>query len=210
MKVEIWFDFVCPFCYMGETKFEMALANFEHKEEVEVVFKSFQLNMANESTKGKDIHQVIADKYHISYQQAKDNNDSVIAAAAEVGLNYNFDILKLNSTQLAHEIAHFAERTGKGKELVHRYFKGHFEEGLDIGNKEHLFKIAQDAGLNITDLNLQLDNGSLKSEVSHDEALARKLAINSIPHFVINDKYVVSGAQDPDNFLDALNKAYRD
>jgi len=104
MKVEIWFDFICPFCYLGETKFEMALATFEHKEEVEVVYKSFQLNMTTESSKGKDIHQVIADKYPISYAQAKDNNDRIIEAASEVGLNYRFDILKLNSTELAHEI----------------------------------------------------------------------------------------------------------
>jgi len=210
MKVEIWFDFICPFCYLGETKFEMALATFEHKEEVEVVYKSFQLNMATESSKGKDIHQVIADKYHISYAQAKDNNDRIIEAASEVGLNYRFDILKLNSTELAHEIAHFAERNGKGKELVHRYFKGHFEEGLDIGNKEDLFKLAQEIGLNMTDLNSQLENGSLKSEVSQDEAAARKIGINSIPHFVINNKYTVSGAVDPDYILKTLQKAYRD
>ena len=98
----------------------------------------------------------------------------------------------------------------KGKELVHRYFKGHFEEGFDIGNKENLLELAQEAGLNITDLNRQLDNGSLKSEVRQDEELARKLGINSIPHFVINNKYTVSGAQDPVSFLNALKKAYSD
>src|SRR5690242_2162223 len=113
MKVEIWFDFVCPFCYMGERKFEKALAAFEHNDEVEIIFKSFQLNMSQKDVKGKDIHQVIADKYNITYEQAKDNNDRITKAAAEVGLNYRFDILKLNNTQLAHEISKYAESVGK-------------------------------------------------------------------------------------------------
>ena len=210
MKVEIWSDFVCPFCYMGEKKFEMALADFEHKEEVEVTFKSFQLSMDTQSTKGKDIHQVIADKYHISYEEAKANNDRIIKAASKVGLNYNFDILKLNNTGLAHEIAHYAKSSEKGKEMVHRYFKGYFEEGLDIGNEESLLELAKEVGLDITDLKHQLDTGSLKSEVSQDEDMARKLGINGVPYFLINDKYAVSGAQDPETFLDALKKAYQD
>lgn len=208
MKVEIWFDFVCPFCYMGEKKFEKALADFEHKEEVEVTFKSFQLNMAKEDTKGKDIHQVIADKYNITYEQAKANNDGITKAAAEVGLNYRFDILKLNKTQLAHEIAKYAESVGKGKQLVEHYFKGYFEEGLDIGNEEKLFELAQKAGLDINDLKKQLDGEHLKAEVKKDEALARNLGISSIPYFVIDNKYAVSGAQNPEHFLKALNEAY--
>ena len=208
MKVEIWFDFVCPFCYMGERKFEKALAAFEHKDEVEIIFKSFQLNMSQKDVKGKDIHQVIADKYNITYEQAKDNNDRITKAAAEVGLNYRFDILKLNNTQLAHEISKYAESVGKGKELVDLYFKGYFEEGLDIGNEEKLFELAQKAGLDISDLKNQLAGESLKAEVKEDEALARKLGISSVPYFVFDNKYAVSGAQEPEQFLKTLNQAY--
>lgn len=208
MKVEIWFDFVCPFCYMGERKFEKALAAFEHKEEVEIVFKSFQLNMSQKDVKGKDIHQVIADKYNITYEEAKANNDRITKAAAQVGLNYRFDILKLNNTQLAHEIAKYAEGVGKGKEIVDLYFKGYFEEGLDIGNEEKLLELAEKAGLDITDLKNQLAGESLKAKVKEDEALARKLGISSVPYFVFDDKYAVSGAQEPEQFLKALNQAY--
>lgn len=208
MKVEIWFDFVCPFCYMGERKFEKALAAFEHKEEVEIVFKSFQLNMSQKDVKGKDIHQVIADKYNITYEEAKANNDRITKAAAEVGLNYRFDILKLNNTQLAHEIAKYAEGVGKGKEIVDLYFKGYFEEGLDIGNEEKLLELAEKAGLDITDLKNKLAGESLKAKVKEDEALARKLGISSVPYFVFDDKYAVSGAQEPEQFLKALNQAY--
>jgi predicted DsbA family dithiol-disulfide isomerase len=208
MKVEIWFDFVCPFCYMGERKFEKALAAFEHKDEVEIIFKSFQLNMSQKDVKGKDIHQVIADKYNITYEQAKDNNDRITKVAAEVGLNYRFDILKLNNTQLAHEISKYAESVGKGKELVDLYFKGYFEEGLDIGNEEKLLELAEKAGLDINDLKNQLAGESLKAKAKEDEALARKLGISSVPYFVFDDKYAVSGAQEPEQFLKALNQAY--
>lgn len=209
MKVEIWSDFVCPFCYMGERKFEQGLADFEHKDEVEIVFKSFQLSMGKEDVKGKDIHQIIADKYNISYDQAKANNDQIVKAAEKVGLNYRFDILKLNNTELAHEIAKYADSVGKGKALVDRYFKAYFEEGLDIGDKEKLIELADEVGLNTTELKKQLDQETLKAEIKKDEVLARKLGINSVPFFIINDRYTVSGAQDSKQFLKALNEAYK-
>jgi predicted DsbA family dithiol-disulfide isomerase len=210
MNVEIWFDFVCPFCYMGEAKFKKALEVFEHKDEVEIVYKSFQLDKEKTDYEGKDVHRIIADKYHISYEQAKANNDRITEAASEVGLNYNFDILKVNNTELAHEIAKYAQRVGKGNELVERYFKGVFEEGLDIGNKNDLLKSAKGLGIDVTELEKQIDSNSLKSEVKEDQAQAEQLGINSVPFFLIDNKYAVSGAQDPEQFLQALQQAYDD
>lgn len=208
MKVEIWFDFACPFCYIGEKKFEMALANFQNKEEVEIQFRSFQLNMATEAIKGKDIHQVIADKYHISYGQAKDNNDRIAEAASAVGLNFRFDMLQLSATEMAHEIAHFAQQSHKGSEIINRFFKGYFEDGLDLSDTETLMRLAQEAGLDLAALNAQLKDGTLKAKVQADEDLARQLGIRSIPHFIIDNKIVISGAQDSKTFLKALNDAY--
>lgn len=208
MKIEIWVDFVCPFCYMGETKFEMALAQFEHKDEVELVFRSYELNMATQNVKGKDIHQVIADKYHISYQEAKANNGQITKAAAEVGLHYRFDILKLNNTRLAHEIAQYAKEVGKADELTKRFFQEYFEEGLDIGDKEKLFAIAVEIGLDLNELQMQLESGQLTKKVQQDEALAQQLGINGVPYFLIDNKYAVSGAQSPEYFLKALRQVY--
>lgn len=210
MKVEIWSDFVCPFCYMGEAKFKKALEVFEHKDEVEIVYKSFELDREKTDYEGKNVHRIIADKYHISYEQAKANNDRITKAAAEVGLNYNFDILKVNNTLIAHEIAKYAQHVGKGNELVERYFKGVFEEGLDIGKKNDLLKLAEEIGLDIAELTKQLDGNDLKSDVREDEAQAEKLGVNSVPFFLIDNKYAVSGAQDPQQFLQALQQAYND
>ncbi|WP_097003484.1 DsbA family oxidoreductase [Lacrimispora amygdalina] len=208
MIIEIWSDFICPFCYMGKKKFEMALNEFEHKDEVEVIYRSFELGMSAESVKGKDIHRVIADKYHISYEDARENNDRIVKAAAEVGLHYRFDLLKLNSTKLAHEIVQYAKTKGKEKELVNRFFQGYFEEGMDIGDREALLKHAEEAGLDIADLTEQLDGQQLKAAVKKDEDMAEKLNINGVPYFLINQWYAVSGAQNPDTFLHALQEAY--
>lgn len=208
MKIEVWSDFVCPFCYMGKKKFEMALEQFSHKDEVEIEFRSFELNMEKADYKGRDIHQVIADKYGISYEQAKENNDRIVQAAHDVGLNYRFDLLKTNNTRLAHEIAQYAKKAGKGNELVQRFFKGYFEEGIDIGDKESLLKLSKKVGLDLNDLQIQLETNSLETSVIEDERIAAKLGINSVPYFVFDNKYAVSGAQNPEYFLEALNQAY--
>ena len=208
MKVEIWFDFVCPFCYLGETKFEKALYEFEHKDKVELVFRSFRLNMGQRTTAGKDIHQIIAEKYGISYAEAKANNDHIAKAGREVGLNYNFDDMKLGDTETAHQIMQYAKKHRKDHELIMRYFKAYFEEGLNIGDPEELLRIAEDIGLDLTDLNHELANGSLKAEMLKDEAEAHSLRINGVPHFIFDRKYSISGAQDPKYFLAALNKIY--
>ena len=208
MKIEIWFDFVCPFCYLGDTKFENALSEFEHKAEVELEFRSFRLNMANEDTKGKDIHQGVAEKYHISYEQSKANNERIAEAGREVGLHYNFDAMKLNDTELAHQIMQYAKRFQKDHALIKRYFKEYFEEGMDIGNREGLVQIAGELGLDIAELGRELTSGVLKAEIQKDEAAARRFGIDTIPHFIIDGKYAVSGAQNKENFLAALRKVY--
>jgi predicted DsbA family dithiol-disulfide isomerase len=208
MKVEIWFDFVCPFCYLGDTKFEKALSEFEHKDEVELVFRSFRLNMEYTSTTDKDIHQIIADKYHISYAQAKENNEMIAKAGREVGLNYNFDDMKPGDTEFAHQIMQYAKKYRKDHDLIMRYFKVYFEEGFHISDQKELLRIASDTGLELSELNRELASGALKSEMLKDEAAAHRLGINGVPHFIFDGKYSISGAQDPKYFLAALNKLY--
>lgn len=210
MKIEIWFDFICPFCNLGMTKFEKALNDFEHKDEVEISYRSFQLKMASEDTKGKHINQIIAERYNISYEQAKQNNDNVIRAASAAGLNYNFDILIINSTEFAHKLAIFAKQSGKDRELIKLLSKGHFEEGLDIGNESDLTNIAKEIGLDTDNFQKQLLDGSLDKQIKNDEFTANQLGISSIPFFVIDDKYGISGAREPEDFLNALRQAYNE
>ena len=118
MEIEIWFDFICPFCYLGMIIFVMALKNYEHKDDVRITYRSFQLNMSSESTKGKDINQVISERYNISYEEAKVNNDNIIKAASDVENNYKFDILKLNSTTVADKLAIYAKQSNTGLSII--------------------------------------------------------------------------------------------
>lgn len=207
MKVEIWFDFVCPFCYLGDTKFEKALSEFEHKDEVELVYRSFQLRMAKDDTKGKDIHQVVAEKYHISYAQSKENNARIAKAGRDVGLNYNFDDIKLGDSEFAHQIMQYAKKFQKEHTLIKHYFKSFFEEGMDISNQAELLQIAGDIGLDIPELTREIASGVLITEIQKDEAAAHRFGIDSIPHFIIDGKYAVSGAQNKEYFLSSLRKA---
>lgn len=208
MRIEIWFDFICPYCYLGERKLELALDRFEHRNEVELIFKSFELNMASDSTKGKDINQIISDKYQVSYAQAKSNNDNIAEAARQVGLNFRFDLLKVGNTRLAHEIAHYAASQGKNLEVIRRMFQGVFSEGLDIEDEDLLLKLSKELDMDLSDFQSQHENGVLSAQIQRDEEEARRLGINSIPHFIIDGKYTVSGAQSPEYFLEILQKAY--
>lgn len=208
-KIDIWFDFVCPFCYLGETKFEMALKEFEGRDDVEINFKSFQLNPSKDVVPmvGKDIHQIIADKYHMSYEQAKANNDRIVASAKQVGLNYRFDILKPGNTEMAHIIAQYAKEVGKDFDLVNRYYAAYFEEGADINDEKTLLDLAAEVGLDPEAVKKRLDDPILLGQVKADQQQAKTLGITGVPFFIINDKYSVSGAQSVDHFLEALKLA---
>jgi predicted DsbA family dithiol-disulfide isomerase len=209
MKIDIWYDFVCPFCYLGETKFEMALKDFEGKETVELNFKSFQLNPSKAQTvdQGKDIHQLIADKYHMSYEQAKANNDRIVASAKEVGLNYRFDILKPCNTEKAHLIAQYAKKVHKDLAFIHRVYAAYFEEGADISDEHTLLKLAQEIGLDSEVIKGQLENREQLEAVHKDQQMAKSMGITGVPFFLINDKHQISGAQSVDHFLKVLRLA---
>ncbi len=209
MKIEIFSDFVCPFCYMGVKRLEIALSQFEHKEEVEVTFKSFQLNANARRHPDKDIHQLIAEQYNISYEKSKANNEKVVKAAAEIGLNYRFDILKPNNTVMAHQIAQYAKSIGKEEELVLRFFKGYFEEGVDIGDKETLLSLAQVAGLDRNEVELKLDKEAFLPAVLKDQADAEAIWIDFVPYFIADGKHSISGAQSIESMLEFLNVAYK-
>ncbi len=205
-KIDIWFDFVCPFCYLGERKFEMALKEFAGKDDVEINFKSFQLNPSKAVVPmvGKDIHQIIADKYHMSYDQAKANNDRIVASAKQVGLNYRFDILKPGNTEMAHIIAQYAKEVGKDFELVNRFYAAYFEEGADINDETTLLELAAEIGLDVHALKKRLDDPTLLARVKADQKQAQTLGITGVPFFIINDKHRISGAQSIEHFKSVL------
>ena len=209
MKIEIYSDFVCPFCYMGVKRLEAALAQFEHNDEVEITYKSFQLDTNAKRHPDKDIHQLIAEKYNMSYEESKANNENIVKAAAEVGLRYRFDILKPNNTAMAHQIAQYAKSVGKEGELVHRFYKGYFEEGADIGDKETLLSLAQEVGLDRNEAEIMLNEKTFVSATLKDQADAEAIWIDFVPYFIADGKHSISGAQSIESMLRFLNEVYQ-
>ncbi|MBK1811503.1 DsbA family oxidoreductase [Clostridium sp. YIM B02505] len=206
MKIEIWSDFVCPFCYIGKRRLELALDKFEYKDEVELIFRSFELDPSAQKKYDDNIHQLIAKKYGIPVEQAKASNDQLIDQAKTLRLEYNFDTLIPTNTFDAHRLSHYGKAEGKMNELSERLLKAYFTDSLDLSNHEILAKLAGEVGLDSKKALEILSTDQYSLEVRKDEERASALRISGVPFFVFNNKYAVSGAQSPDLFLDVLKK----
>jgi predicted DsbA family dithiol-disulfide isomerase len=207
MKIEIWSDFVCPYCYLGEKKLEKALDEFQDKDNVEITFRSFQLDPNEVKHERGDYYEFISKKYGVPYESAKSRMDATKSEAAKFGLNYRYDIMIRNNTSLAHQAVKFAKDEGKEKLLVDSFFKAYFEEGGDLGNLDTLLSLAGKVGLNTGKLEKILKENSHLSKVTDDQKEASRIGITGVPFFVINGKVAVSGAQSIEHFKEALNKA---
>ncbi|WP_077306523.1 DsbA family oxidoreductase [Terribacillus halophilus] len=211
MKIEVWSDYVCPFCYIGKQKLELALEQFEHRGQVEVVFKAFELDPNAGVYNGKSIHEALAEKYGMTIEQAKMNNEQIGQHAAEVGLTFNFEEMKPTNTLQAHRLAKFAETQGKEKELTDNLLYAYFTESKNLSEKETLLAIAEASGLDRDAAAKVLDNESLHlDEVRADERLAQQYGISGVPFFIFNDKYTISGAQPMETFIGAINQVWKE
>ncbi|MEK4979573.1 DsbA family oxidoreductase [Bacillus sp. FSL K6-6540] len=210
MKVEIWSDFMCPFCYIGKRRFESALEQFPHKDQVEVVYRSFELDPNASYKPGVSMDELLAAKYGMSIEQAKAANANVTQQAASVGLTYHMDrVIPANSFD-AHRLVHFAAQHGKMKDMTERLFRAYFTDAENLEDKNLLADLAAEVGLEREQAMAVLESDAFQSEVRADEAAATNLGIRGVPFFVLGGKYAVSGAQPLEVFTDALDKAYRE
>jgi len=207
MKVEVWSDFVCPFCYIGKRHFEEALNQFGDKSNVDIVFKSFELDPNAKVHYDLDMHHLLAAKYGMGVEQAKEMNENVAQRAAEVGLTYHFDSMKPTNTFDSHRLTQYAAQFGKSTEMAERLFKAYFTDSEHIGEHETLISLAAEVGLDPEKVREMLNGDEFSYEVRTDEQEAGSLGIQGVPFFVINRKYAVSGAQPIGVFLNALQKA---
>jgi len=210
LKVEIWSDYQCPFCYIGKRRFEKALNQFENKSEVEVVFRSFELDPNAKRDNKVNMYEMLAGKYGMSMEQAKAQTEGIQQQAQAEGLEYHFDKMILTNSLDAHRLLHFAAAKGKEKEMNELLFKAYFTNTLHIGNQEVLTALAAEAGLDPIEAKEMLESDQYTSEVRADQQEGSKLGITGVPFFVINRKYGVSGAQPTDLFLNTLKKAWEE
>ncbi|MEC2074881.1 DsbA family oxidoreductase [Metabacillus fastidiosus] len=210
MKIEVWSDFACPFCYIGKRRLEEALMNFPHKNEVDILFKSFELDPNASRDIQLSIHEILAKKYGMSIEKAKAMNASVGQQAAAAGLTFEFDNMKPTNTFDAHRLAKLAESKGKGKEMTEQLLKAYFTDSEHIGNHDTLLKIAEEVGLNREEAKSVLESDDFAEHVRADEMEAREIGVQGVPFFVINRKYAISGAQPVEVFGDTLQKVWEE
>ncbi|MEI9808309.1 MAG: DsbA family oxidoreductase [Bacteroidota bacterium] len=208
MKVEIWSDVMCPFCYIGKRRFENALTQFVHKEDVDIVWKSFQLNPDMKTEPGKNITQYLAEIKGWSLEQAKQANDHVTGMARELGLHYDFDKAVVANSFDAHRVVQLAKVHGKGNEMEEQLFKAYFTEGKNIADHSTLIELATAIGLDAEIVKKALESNEYAEAVEQDIYESRQIGVRGVPFFVLNDKYAVSGAQATETFLGALNTAW--
>lgn len=201
---------MCPFCYIGKRKFENALAQFAHKDNVTITWKSFQLNPTMETVAGKNINQYLAEAKGWTLEQAKSMNDRVTAMAAEVGLQYDFDKAVVANSFDAHRLIQLAKRAGKGDAMEERLFKAYFTEGMNTADHAILQQLGEDIGLDAQQVRETLDSSAFAEEVHRDVIEAQEIGVRGVPFFVLGRKYAVSGAQESAAFLDALNKTWEE
>lgn len=211
MKIEVWSDFVCPFCYIGKRRLEEAIATFPGKDQVEVEFKSFELDPNAKLYSGTGINEALAKKYGMSIEEAKRANEGIGSQAKGVGLEFNFDDMKPTNTLDAHRLAKFAATVGKEKEMTEKLLASYFTESKLISDHDVLVEIAQSAGLEREET-LAVLNDAIKftNDVRIDEALAQQMGVTGVPFFVINQKYSISGAQPTETFKRALQQVWEE
>lgn len=210
MKIEVWSDYVCPFCYIGKRKLEEAIADFPHKEDVEVIFKSYQLDPNAPRYNGQDYYETLAKKFG-SMEQVKQMTNHVKQQANLVGLDFQFDTMKQTNTFDAHRLAKFAELKGKGAAISEALLSAHFLESKDVGNIDELAEIAASVGLDKEEaLAILRKEQSFREEVETDLQEATQFQITGVPFFIINRKYAISGAQPTETFTQALQQVWEE
>lgn len=208
LKVEIWSDIMCPFCYIGKRKFEQALEQFEQKAEVEIIWKSFQLNPQQKDLPEVDMYDYLAEIKGQSREWSLQMHESVVRMAKGVGLDYNFDIAKISNSFDAHRVIQLAKANGLGDEIEERFFKAYFTEGALMSDPETLVRLATEVGLAEQEVRNVLSSNRYADAVGKDIAESRSLGVRGVPFFVLDRKYAVSGAQSPEVFLGALQQAH--
>jgi len=210
MKVQIWSDVMCPFCYIGKRRFEQALQQFDNKADIEVEWKSFQLNPHLKTDPSLNVTQYLADIKGWTIDYARQMNDHVTKMAAEVGLTYNMDKAVVANSFDAHRFAHLAKQNGKGEEAEEALFNAYFTEGKNIADHGTLADLGETIGLDKTLVEQTLATDQYAADVNADVKQAQLYGISGVPFFVVDDKYGISGAQAVPVFLQTLEKAYEE
>lgn len=205
IQVEIWSDIQCPFCYIGKRQFETALAEFEHRDKVEVTWKSYQLDPELKAQPGESIYAYLARRKGMSVDQSKQMHDRVAQNAATVGLDYQFEKMVVANSLAAHRLIQMAKSRECGDQAEEALFRAYFTEGMDLGDRAQLKQVAESLGLGeVADEAWEDPNGTWGQRVREEASEAATLGSTGVPFFVFQRQYAVTGAQGVPTFQRVL------
>jgi len=210
MKIEIWSDIMCPFCYIGKRNFEKALSQFPGKEFIEVEWKSFQLDPAMPEVPKyqEDMYMFVADRKGLSYEQSKTMHQDLIQYAQSVGLEYNLDRALVTNSMKGHRIIQFAKTKGLGEKAEEILFYAYFTQGKNLNDQATLIGLGKEIGLTESEVNTAFTDPVYAEQVEHDSREAQRLGATGVPFFVLNRKYAIAGAQQPNDILQTLERSF--
>jgi predicted DsbA family dithiol-disulfide isomerase len=207
MKIEIWSDVICPWCYIGKRRFEMALANFAQRDEVQVIWRSFELDAKAPRQHPGTLNDLLASKYRVSPQEAAAMNARVSGVAAGLGLEYHLENARPGNTFDSHRLLHFAAARGLGDRATECVMHAYFSAALPVGDRTALVRLAPEFGISESDARAMLESDAYSDAVRADVARAAAFGISAVPFFVFDEKLGVSGAQPVEAFAEALRQA---
>jgi predicted DsbA family dithiol-disulfide isomerase len=210
MRIDIWSDLVCPWCYVGKRRFEKALARFDSRDEVQIVHRSFQLNPAAPRDHTSNRREMLMQKYRLSPTQATQMDARMTQTAAAEGLEFNLEGTLTGNTFDAHQLVHLARAHGLQDVVIERFYRAYFTERQSLFDKKTLVDLGADAGLNRDEAAATLHGDRYEEAVREDIETARQLGVTGVPFFVIDNRYGLSGAQAPETFLDMLHRIAAD
>ncbi len=208
MEVEIWADVVCPWCYLGKRHFEQALDSFGHADKVQVVYRSFELDPAAPRGVTKPTVEVLAQKYGMSPDRARQAQQQMAERATADGLTFRLDGLRSGNTRDAHRLLHLAKTSDHQVELMERLQRAYFTEQDSIFDHDSLTRLAVEAGLDPAEVADVLGSDRYGDHVDTDQAMARSLGATGVPLFVVDRRYGISGAQPAETITGVLERAW--
>jgi predicted DsbA family dithiol-disulfide isomerase len=207
MQIEIWSDIACPWCYLGKRRLETALADFEHRDEVTLTFRSFELDPDAPAEREGERAAYLAAKYGMKVEQARAMEDQMTMRAAADGLQYRLDIARAGNMFDAHRMLHLAAEHGVQVAAKERFMRAYFTEGALMSDHDTLARLAADVGIPEGEARYALAGDRFADAVREDERTAQELGIRGVPFYVIDRRFGVSGAQSPEVLLEALRRA---
>lgn len=210
IKIDIWSDFVCPFCYIGRKKLEEALKEFDLWGKVEMNYKSLELDASKDRDKTTDAVQQFADKYEMPLSKAQHIMKKTQAIVEKEGLVYNYKDTVSASTYNAHRLNYYAKEFGKSEEITKRIMHANFVEGLDIGNIEILAILGEEIGLDRKEVLGMLSSDKYSQQIKDDRKMAEELKIDVVPTYIINGEHRISGVLETEDYRELLKKVTAD